>query len=109
MLTAPRTGWSTAAAQGGDGVVGVEQLHARVEAEHGGDDRGAQQAVDRRVEAAPDDRLQAQHGARDRGVAAGEGADEPLELADVALEARAQRKRSASSSVKKAGAPGSEP
>ena len=49
------------------------------------------EAVDGRVEVAPDDRLQAQHRARDRGVAAGEGADEALELADVALEARAQR------------------
>jgi hypothetical protein len=42
-------------------------------------------------------------------VAAREGPDEAFELADVALEARAQRKRSASSSVKNAGAAGSEP
>ena len=79
------------AAQGADRVLGVEQLHARVVAEHGGDDRRAHEAVDRRVEVAPDDRLQPQHGAGHRGVAAGERAHQALELADVALEARAQR------------------
>ena len=78
--------------QRADRVLGVEELHPRVEAEDRRDDRQPHEARDRRVEARADDRLQAQERRDDVRVAAGEAVDEVLELGDVALEARARRR-----------------
>ena len=90
-LTAPRTGLRGRRLERAGGVVGMQELEARIEAELRGDHREAQVADQRRIEVGTDLRLVAKHAADEPRVAAGEVLEVPLELGDVALEASAKR------------------
>ncbi len=74
------------------GVVGVEELKPRVEAELHRDHRQGEVADQRAVEVGGDLGLEAKHAPDELGVAAGEVVEVLLELGDVALKARPQRR-----------------